>query len=102
MPKCKATRERNDMGRQDILACPVELSGEGHDRSLAAEANIVSAVRPEIAAARIQSDDASARAHHMSVAVECQNPIGTAVDKEPSVVPADPQPARIEIGRAHV
>ena len=99
MPKCKAARERNDMGRQDIFACPVELSGEGHDRSLAAEADIISAVRPEIATARIQSDDASARVHHMSVAVERQNPIGAAVDEEQSVVPADPQPTRIDDAR---
>src|SRR6267378_6068229 len=99
MPKCKATRERNDMGWQDILACPVELSGEGDDRSLAAEANIVSAVRSEIAAARIHSDDASARVHHMSVAVERQNPIGTAIDEEQSIVPADPQPARVDDAR---
>src|SRR5438445_13517640 len=90
MPECKAARERNDMGRQDIFACPIKLSGEGHDRSLAAEANIISAVRPKIAAARIQSDDASARAHHMSVAVKCQNPIGTAVDEEQPNVPAVP------------
>src|SRR5882762_9007948 len=99
MPECKAARERNDMGRQDIFAYPVELSGEGHDRSLAAEANIISAVRPEIATARIQSDHASARVHHMSVAVERQNSIGTAVDEEQSVVPADPQPARIDDAR---
>ena len=84
------------MGRQDVLAYSVELSGEGHDRSLAAEANIVSAVRPEIAAARIQSDDASARVHHMSVAVECQNPIGTAVDEEQSIDPTAPKSARID------
>src|ERR1700676_4151648 len=70
IPKRKAAREGNNMGRQDIFACPVELSGERHDRSLAAEADIVSAVRPKIAAARIQPDDASARVHHMSVAVE--------------------------------
>src|SRR6267142_612674 len=99
MPECKAAREWNDMGRQDIFACPVELCGKGHDGSLAAEADIVPAVRPKIAAARIQSDDASARVHHMSVAVERQNPIGTAVDEEQSIVPADPQPARIDDAR---
>jgi hypothetical protein len=70
MPECKSARERNDMRRQDVLAYPVELSREGHDCSLAAEADIVSAVRPKITPAWIQSDDASARVHHMSVAVE--------------------------------
>ena len=85
MPECKAARERNDMGRQDVFAYPVELSPEGHDRSLATKADVVSAVRPKIAPARIQSDDASARVHHMSVAVERQNPEPLLTKSNPSI-----------------
>ncbi len=99
MPECKAARERNDVRRQDVLAYPVELSREGHDRSLAAQADIVSAVRTKFAPARIQSDDASARVHHMSVAVERQDPIGAAVDEEQSIGPTAPKPARIDDAR---
>src|SRR5882724_8531782 len=99
MSECKAARKRNDVRRQDVFACPIEFSGERHDRALASKADIVSAVRPKIAAARIQSDDAIARVHHMSAAVKRENSIGAAVDKEQSINPVDAKSTRIDDAR---
>jgi hypothetical protein len=94
--KRKTARKRDDVRRQDIFAGPIQLPRKRHDRALAAKADIVAAVPPQIAAARIQSFHYLCRAHDLSVAVEGENPIGSAVDKEQSVDRVDPKPARID------
>jgi hypothetical protein len=99
VPECKTARKWDDVRRQDVFACPVELSGESHDCAIPAEADIVSAVRPKISAAWIQSDDDIARTYHMSVAVKRENPIRSAVDIEQSIDPVDPKATRIDDAR---
>ena len=73
--KRKAARKRHDLRRQDIFARPVELPRKRHDGALAAQADIIAAVRPKITAARVQSLDGPACAYDLSVAVESENPI---------------------------
>jgi hypothetical protein len=94
--KRKTARKWDDMQRQDIFARPVELPRKRHDGALAAQTDIIAAVRPQIAAAWIQSFYASRRAHDLSVAVKCENPVGSAIDKERSVDGVDAKPTRID------
>src|ERR1700737_2928919 len=53
MPERKAARKRNDVRRKDKFACAVELARKCHYGALAAQTDIITAVRPKIAAARI-------------------------------------------------
>src|SRR5258708_7908050 len=52
-PKRKAARKRNDVRRKDKFACAVELARKRHYGALAAQTDIIPAVRHKIAAARL-------------------------------------------------
>jgi hypothetical protein len=51
--KRKSARKRNDVRRKDKFACAVELARKRHNGALAAQTDIITAVRPKIAAARV-------------------------------------------------
>ena len=78
--------KRYDAQRQNMLAFGIQLTGKCHDGARAAQAYIVTAVRPENAAAGIKSLDRSGVTNDLSMQIERQDSIGAAVqEQEPRV-----------------
>jgi len=82
-------------GREDILAGRAKPDRKGHDRTRAARADIITAVRPKIAAAGVQPFNRAAVTNDPPIRVERQHPVGAAVEKEQPFVPIDGKAAWI-------
>jgi len=82
-------------GREDILVGRAKPDRKGHDRTRAARADIITAVRPKIAAAGVQPFNRAAVTNDPPIRVERQHPVGAAVEKEQPFVPIDGKAAWI-------
>jgi hypothetical protein len=80
--KGKPARKRHDSRRQNKLAGRIQPAGKRHDLARAAQADIVTAVRPKNAPTGIQSGDRSSIANDLPTRVESHDPIGAAIEEQ--------------------
>jgi hypothetical protein len=73
----------------------VESRGHGQYRPPAADADVVAAIRPECAAARVQSRYPPGVAHDLSEVIECQHAVLAAVDVDKCARRVERQTPRI-------
>jgi hypothetical protein len=78
-----------------MLAGAAQVDWKGHDRACAPQPDVISTVRPEIAAAGVQALDRAGVANDVSIPVERQHSIRTAVQEQQSLLAVDSEAARI-------
>lgn len=95
----KPARKRHDARWQCALCDAFQRRGKGGDSALTAQADIVAAIGSEGTAARVQLWNWSGIAYDLAAAIERQDAIAAAVEKERSLFVIDGKPAWIDNAR---
>jgi hypothetical protein len=91
----KSAGKRHDCRWEIILAGCVKWWRKRHDGAPGSRADIITTVRPEISATRVQSFDLARVAHHHPTGTKRQHSIAAAVEKQQPFAPINGETARI-------